>query len=128
MLWEDFIEKELIGSGHITSCAIIESEYGDTLASSKNWDLKENERSNIIDFFDSPDDEKLRFTINEVKYHVTSTKENVILGLAAGTRIALCKRGEYIVIGFTDKNDKFEDIARVCKNAVNYLNENSKPE
>ncbi|MFD4786125.1 profilin [Streptomyces sp. NPDC058459] len=123
--WQEYVDEQLVGTGHVRSGAIIGVTDGGTWAASRDV-IKANEGPVIVQLFKNPGEAFARgITVGGVKYMAIKADDSSIYGKKGATGVALAKTGKTIVIGYYDEKQQSGNAAREVEKLAEHLRDNS---
>mmetsp|Transcript_31013 Transcript_31013/g.50170 ORF Transcript_31013/g.50170 Transcript_31013/m.50170 type:complete len:127 (+) Transcript_31013:168-548(+) len=102
MSWQSFVDEHLVGTGTVTSAAIVGLD-GNIWAASAGFTVKKDEADKIVAAFKDPSGVQAGgFYANGQKYMFLSKTDNALYGKKASTGICAQKTNGCVIIAFYD--------------------------
>merc|ERR1712159_510048 len=125
MSWQEYVDSQLVGTGHVTSAAIIGLD-GTKWAASSGFEITPAEGTQLAQAFsDATSIFSNGINVAGQKYMTIKADTRSIYGKKGAGGVACVKTNQAILIGVYDENIQPSQCATVVEKLADYLIENS---
>ena len=124
MSWQEYVDNNLVGTGHVKKAAIVGHD-GSTWAASAGFSVSAADAKKILGAFSNPADVLANgIHLGADKYMTIKTDERSIYGKKGATGVVNVKTTQAILIGYYDESIQPGQAANTVERLADYLIDN----